>query len=159
MSLAGTVGKNGTMEHARAELIEILREHGARFGFVFGSRARGDHRLTSDLDVAAWWPGEAPSAWDVVMPPGVDLVVLNGAPLELAGRVALEGEVLFDDDPAAQVFWTATTRKFWLDERPRSNQLTDCSSSRPPMVDEGRVAGCCAASTSGSAGWTSNSRT
>ncbi len=53
------------------------------------------------------------------MPPGVDLVVLNGAPLELAGRISLEGEILFDDDPPERVRWVATTRKIWLDERPR----------------------------------------
>ena len=55
----------------------------------------------------------------MALPAGVDLVVLNGAPLELAGRIALEGELLFDDDPASQVCWTATMRKIWLDERPR----------------------------------------
>ncbi len=49
----------------------------------------------------------------------VDLVVLNGAGLELAGRIALEGEILFDDDPPARVRWVATTRKIWLDEKPR----------------------------------------
>jgi hypothetical protein len=28
-----------------------------------------------------------------MLPAGIDLVVLNGAPLELAGRVALEGDL------------------------------------------------------------------
>jgi len=107
------------MEDVRAAVTDILREHGARFGFVFGSQARGEARDDSDLDVAAWWSGDAPDAWEVVVPAGVDLVVLNGAPLELAGRIALEGDLLFDDDPPAQVAWTATTRKIWLDERPR----------------------------------------
>lgn len=69
--------------------------------------------------MAAWWADDAPSPWEVLVPGGVDLVVLNGAPLELAGRIALEGQVLFDDDPPARVRWTATTRKIWLDQRPR----------------------------------------
>jgi predicted nucleotidyltransferase len=103
----------------RAAVIEALRKHGARFAFVFGSQARGDAREDSDVDVAAWWRDGAPNAWQIVLPAGVDLVVLNGAPLELAGRVALEGDLLFDDDPTAQVTWTATMRKIWLDERPR----------------------------------------
>jgi hypothetical protein len=61
----------------------------------------------------------APAPWTVDLPGGVDLVVLNDAPLELAGRIALEGDVLFDDDPEARVRWVAHTRKVWLDERYR----------------------------------------
>jgi len=108
------------VEFDRPVVVERLRAAGAAFAFVFGSRARGDARDDSDLDIAAWWAGDAsPVPWHVVLPAGIDLVVLNGAPLELAGRIALEGEILFDDDPPAQVCWTATTRKIWLDERPR----------------------------------------
>jgi uncharacterized protein len=101
------------------EVIARLRAAGASFALVFGSRARGDARPDSDLDVAAWWAGDPPRPWDVDLPEGVDLVVLPGAPLELAGRIALEGTVLFDDDPPARVGWVATTRKVWLDERYR----------------------------------------
>lgn len=100
-------------------VVDVLRRHGAVFGFVFGSRARDEATETSDLDVAAWWPDAAPDPWAVDVPTGVDLVVLNEAPLELAGRVALEGVILFDDDATALVRWTAMTRKIWLDERPR----------------------------------------
>lgn len=107
------------MDHDRAQVVEELRRHGAVFGFVFGSRARGDASETSDLDVAAWWHEHPPASWEVAVPAGVDLVVLNDVPLELAGRIALEGDLLFDDDPEAQVRWTAMTRKIWLDERPR----------------------------------------
>jgi uncharacterized protein len=102
-----------------ATVVSQLRKAGASFALVFGSRARGDHHPASDLDVAAWWAIDPPNAWDVQLSPGVDLVLLNAAPLELAGRIALEGEVLFDDDPPARVRWTADTRKIWLDERPR----------------------------------------
>jgi len=58
-------------------------------------------------------------ACDVDVPTGVDLVVLHRIPLELVGRIALEGVVLFDDDPPARVHWVAGTRKIWLDERYR----------------------------------------
>lgn len=98
---------------------EALRAAGARFAFVHGSRARGTHRPDSDLDVAAWWDGTAPPSFEVQLPDGVDLMVLNGAPLELAGRVSVEGRLLFDDDPAARVRWVATTRKIYADEKPR----------------------------------------
>lgn len=100
-------------------VVAALRGRGAAFGLLFGSRARGDHRAESDTDIAAWWLRDPPASWDVDLPAGVDLVVLNGAPLELAGRIALEGIVVFDDDPAARVRWVADTRKVWLDERPR----------------------------------------
>ncbi len=96
-----------------------LRAAGATFALVFGSRARGDARPDSDLDVAAWWPAAPPNSWEVELPGNVDLVVLHDLPLELAGRIALEGEILFDDDPAARVRWVAMTRKIWLDEKPR----------------------------------------
>ena len=53
------------------------------------------------------------------LPPGVDLLVLDTAPLELAGRVAMHGVLLFEADAAERVAWQATTRKIYLDERPR----------------------------------------
>jgi hypothetical protein len=106
-------------EPIAGDVIAALRAAGATFALVFGSRARSDARPDSDLDVGAWWPADPPQAWQLSFPAGVDLVVLNGAPLELAGRIALEGRVLFDDDPPARVAWVADTRKIWLDEKPR----------------------------------------
>ena len=102
-----------------AEIVAVLRGAGARFALLHGSRAAGSPRVDSDFDVAAWWPSDPPPAFDVLLPPGTDLVVLNSAPLELAGRIALHGRVLFDDDPRARVRWTAITRKIYADERPR----------------------------------------
>jgi len=96
-----------------------LRSAGARFAFLHGSRAAGTARADSDLDVAAWWESDPPQAFEVLLPPGVDLLVLNDAPLELAGRVALGGRLLFDDDPPARVRWLAGTRKIYADELPR----------------------------------------
>jgi hypothetical protein len=36
----------------------------------------------------------------------------------LAGRIALDGRLLFDDDPPVRVRWQSDTRRSWLDERP-----------------------------------------
>ena len=109
----------GLDEALRREIVDILRNAGAVFAFIHGSTARGGARADSDIDVAAWWSLKAPSSFDVLLPPRVDLLVLNSAPLELAGRVAVEGVLLFDDDPAARVQWVAQTRKIYFDERPR----------------------------------------
>lgn len=99
--------------------ISALREAGARFAFVFGSRARAESHVGSDVDVAAYFKAGAPQAFEVLLPSGVDLLILDNAPLEIAGRVAMEGVVLFDDDPDARVEWLARTRKVYSDERYR----------------------------------------
>ena len=46
-------------------------------------------------------------------------MVLDRAPLELRGRVAASGRLLFEADPPARIHWEAMTRKIWFDERPR----------------------------------------
>lgn len=107
------------------EVANELRGAGARFAFLHGSRVGGEARPGSDWDVAAWWGrgSDSPGTWEVPVPPGVDLLVLDTAPLELAGRVALWGELLYDDDPPARVRWQATTRKIYLDEVPRQQEF------------------------------------
>jgi predicted nucleotidyltransferase len=71
---------------------------------VYGSRAVGQHRPDSDIDTAAYFGGGQPAnAFDILMPPRVDLVVLDHAPLELAGRIAVGGELLFENDPVSRV--------------------------------------------------------
>jgi predicted nucleotidyltransferase len=99
--------------------VRTLRAAGAAFAYVHGSRSTGTHRPDSDLDIAAWWRSDPPPSFDVALPDGVDLLVLNRAPLELRGRVAASGVLAFEDDPVARVTWEATTRKIWFDERPR----------------------------------------
>jgi predicted nucleotidyltransferase len=100
-----------------AAVAAALRRAGARFAFAHGSRATGERaRPDSDLDVAAWWGDDPPAPWDVGLPAGVDLLILDDAPLELAGRVAVDGRLLFEDDPPARVAWQAQTRTIYFDE-------------------------------------------
>ena len=108
-----------SVDNRKDATIHALRASGAQFALVFGSQARGTARATSDLDVAAWWPRNAPQPWEIDIPGDVDLVDIDSIPLELAGRIACEGTVLFDDAPNDRVRWVATTRKIWLDERDR----------------------------------------
>lgn len=109
-----------------APAVDALRAAGARFALVHGSAVPGANprsRPGSDLDVAAWWGTKAPAPWDVVLPDGVDLLVLDRAPLELAGRVAMHGVLVIDDDPPARVAWQAQTRLVYLDEEDRQRRL------------------------------------
>lgn len=95
----------------------VLRDAGAIFAFLHGSRMTGRARPDSDTDIAAWF-ADAPRAWwEIPLPSTVDLLVLNTAPLELSGRVALHGRLLYDDDPPLRVAWQAQVRKQYLDEQ------------------------------------------
>jgi uncharacterized protein len=106
-------------ETVTAEAVAVLRQAGARFAYLHGSRATGQHRARSDIDIAAYFGGRPPNSFDVLLPPGVDLLILDDAPLELAGRVAVGGKLLFEDDEVARVRWEAMTRKIYFDELPR----------------------------------------
>ena len=97
----------------------ILRGRGALFAYAFGSLAQSESQGRLGFEVAACFPAPIPASFEVDLPTGVNLMVLNSAPLELAGRVALEGVLLFESDPAERVHWEATTRKIYLDERYR----------------------------------------
>jgi hypothetical protein len=89
----------------------VLRQAGTRFAYLHGSRATGQHRSDSDIDVAAYFGGSAPNSFDILLPYGIDLMVLDDAPLELAGRVAVSGKLLFQDDQVARIRWEAMTRR------------------------------------------------
>lgn len=107
-----------TVEQLRAALVQA----GAVFAFLHGSRASGTHREDSDVDVAAWF-GREVAAWEIALPVGVDLLVLDDAPLELAGRVANEGILLLDEDPERRVDWQADRAKRYLADEPRRREL------------------------------------
>jgi len=102
-----------------AEAVAMLRQAGALFAYLHGSRAAGRARADSDIDIAAYFGGRPPNAFDLLLPAGVDLLVLDHAPLELAGRVAIGGRLLFENDQFARVRWEAMTRKIYFDELPR----------------------------------------
>lgn len=107
-------------------LVAVLRQQDVAFALVHGSHATGAARADSDVDVAYWRPAGVPDLpWGQIagLDARVDPVDLRTAPLWLAGRVAIEGVVVLDDDPAARVRWQADTRKRWADERFRREQF------------------------------------
>jgi predicted nucleotidyltransferase len=116
--VSATAGAAGNVD--LDAVVAVLRRAGARFAYLHGSVVSGRARPGSDVDVAAGFGRDADTLAVAASLPGrADLLVLDRAPLELAGRVALHGRLLFDDDPPARVAWEATTRKVYLDERPR----------------------------------------
>lgn len=89
---------------------EILRGHGIRLAYLFGSQARKPD-CDSDLDLAVWWPEPADARLilnesallahelrEVVGIP-VDLVSLNSAEPLLAFEAVVRGEPLLWEDP------------------------------------------------------------
>ncbi len=130
MLTTSSVGQTGhvapTIEHGDVDLdavIVALREAGATFALLHGSRMDGTARAGSDLDVAAWLPPDV-EAWTVPVPDQVDLSHLRRLPLHIAGRIAQHGVLLFDDDAPARVRWQADTRLRWADEAHRRRWIT-----------------------------------
>ena len=124
------VRQNGHMEQAETQRLiaaasATLADSGALFGYLHGSRATGTPRTDSDVDVAAYFGADPPQAYDVLVPTGVDLLVLDSAPLELAGRIAVGGTLLFERDPVARIRWESMTRKIYFDELPRIRRAHD----------------------------------
>jgi len=74
------------LEAVTAEAIAVLRQTGARFAYLHGSRVTGQGRANSDVDIAAYFGGRPPNSFDVLLPPGVDLLILDGGSGESSTR-------------------------------------------------------------------------
>ncbi len=97
---------------------------GVVFAYLFGSQATGRARPDSDVDVPVYLdpPPEDPGAVALALAgrleersglAGIEVVVMNGAPLPLLGRILRERIVLFSrDEPARVAFESLTFREF-----------------------------------------------
>lgn len=105
-------------------LRRTLRAHGVLFALVFGSHAEGSLREGADVDLAVWADRDLDD-WRLrgALPDRVDLVDVRRAPEGLAGRVAMTGVVVLDDDPPRRIRWQADTRKRHLDEALRRDRF------------------------------------
>ncbi len=103
------------------------------FAYLFGSASRGELRPTSDVDLAVYVDESADLAEARLHvarvatrhlgTDAVDVVLLNGAPTSLAGRVLLDRQVILDRDPPRRHrFESAELRKFY-DFRIRERRL------------------------------------
>lgn len=92
-------GIGADLERVRHLLLEGLGGHSARV-YLFGSRATGRARRTSDIDVAVWPLTDLPEGTlaavrealeETTIPYTVDLIDLRDADASFRARVAAEG--------------------------------------------------------------------
>ena len=97
--------------------------------YLYGSRARGDARPTSDADVAVLFDREQSATLDGLrfdlasmlenkLHTPVDLLVLNAAPVDLVHRVLRDGIVVFERDRAARIRFEIRARNEYFDLLP-----------------------------------------
>ena len=98
---------DGIIERLRRAASAVLPDQPIAVAYLFGSHARGEARPDSDVDVALLMPGASPDEQFSALLrvgsqlsgasglPDVDVVVLDDAPLRLAGRVIQDGTVIF----------------------------------------------------------------
>lgn len=112
------------------DVSRALGEAGVAVAWLFGSRARGDHRDDSDADVAFLLrPGAgtlglhgqsrlAELLRKALGVPATDVVVLDRAPLELQARVVMEGRVIHSSDEPHRVAFVVGVQGRWGDVAP-----------------------------------------
>jgi len=97
--------------------------------YLFGSVARGETRIDSDVDVGVLFVQPPPRTLDGprfslegelerLLGRDVDLVVLNDAPVDLRIRVLRDGHVLVDRDRTARLAFEVQTRNEYFDLEP-----------------------------------------
>lgn len=106
----------------------IFRRHGARFAYLFGSRACGRGRRDSDYDFAVSLTpvrGEddvTDALWldlvRVLRTDRIDLVLLEGSDLIVRDVVERTGRLIYEHDRDARIRFECRTRKEAWDETP-----------------------------------------
>lgn len=97
--------------------------------WLFGSRARGEARPDSDVDVAVLLRQDSPatleglrlgleSDLEQVCQRSVDLVIVNRAPPDLVHRVLRDGVLLVERDRSARVRFEVRSRNEYFDVLP-----------------------------------------
>ncbi len=104
--------------------VELAKHCSVKAAWLFGSRATGDARPDSDVDIGVLLeaaprtlseiPDALAAALEAVVDCPVDVVVLNGAPVDLVRRVLVEGMLLVEHDPSARVaFEVQKQNEYW----------------------------------------------
>ena len=125
-------------ERLRAASTAVFEGTEVTFAYLFGSAARGDTHLRSDVDVAVFLePAPTPErALDLSLElarrlttatdlGGIEVVVLNGAPLPLRGRAVRERRVIFSRDEPARVAYESLTLRAFFDHEIHARPLDE----------------------------------
>ncbi len=105
----------------------LLADDNVVFAYLFGSRAAGTGKPLSDLDIAVSVRDTSNAAeykldlFDrlskALGTSEIDLVVLNAAPVSLAGRVLQQKQVLVDKEPGRRHAYESLTLREFFDFR------------------------------------------
>jgi uncharacterized protein len=118
-----------------AAIISTVRQYFAQreknlvAGYVFGRVGRGSSRPSSDVDIAILYatppiPAVSGPASDMqaelegLLGRSVDLIVLNGAPVDLVHRVLRDGKIVCETDRRARIDFEVGARRKYLDLLP-----------------------------------------
>lgn len=111
-------------ERLRAVAGDLLADRPVVFAYLFGSHARGQARVDSDVDVAMYLSREVDDsrylslsleiggqlAYRSGIGPIDGVVVLNNAPLRLIGRVLRDAQVIYCRDDVARIRYEVEMR-------------------------------------------------
>ena len=112
---------------ASPDLDTVLSTHDVHVAYLFGSRADGSARLTSDHDLAVLFGAVEPAfaatalladELSAVLGTPVDVVDLDRADVELRGTVAERGRLLYSRDEVRRVRFEVDARLRWIELRP-----------------------------------------
>ncbi|MBI5197507.1 MAG: nucleotidyltransferase domain-containing protein [Nitrospirae bacterium] len=102
----------------------LFREDHVVFAYLFGSLAKGRVSSLSDIDIAVYVDTTDHLAeyklhlfdrlTDILGTGELDLVILNTAPISLAGRISQKKRILVDKEPFSRhLYESITLRKFF----------------------------------------------
>ena len=114
----------GIGERIPAAIAVMERDDRVLFAYLFGGLVRGGQKPLSDVDLAVFLTGMAGLAeykfdlfdrlTDALGTNELDLVILNNAPVSIAGRVLQNKKTLVDKDPFRRhSYESVTLREFW----------------------------------------------
>jgi uncharacterized protein len=111
----------------------VFAANGVAVAYLFGSRAEGTARPDSDHDVAVLFADPEPAldaterlgaALQPLVRTPVDVVDLDRAGLELRGRVAERGRLVWSADEPRRVGFEVDARLRWIEFRPVLEETT-----------------------------------